>query len=208
MKIIEYKAHAGFGIIFPAKTFLAETESQIYIISPGPLNEDVMSKLSKTSKKINFIAPNNVHNMYLKQAKENFPKANFYGPKRSQKQSGVELLPTKSLPQDDIETIFIGGNKAISETCFFLKTTKELILTDLIFNMHHKMNFPTKMAMKMAGTYQRLGTSRLFLSAINDKEAFKRSLKKLLSLDPEKVYVNHGEALTKEQFENHVKKLL
>lgn len=207
MKILEYTAHAGMGIIFRAKTFIIEGKENIYIISPCNLDSSIRNELEKSPKRLHFIAPNNVHNIHLSKVKEYFPKASFYGPKRSMKQSGVSLKDITELPKDDLKTVFIDGNKAISETCFFIKETNELIVTDLIFNMHHEMNFPTKLMMKVVGTYHKVGTSRLFKMAINDKEAFKKSLDELLDLEPKKIFVNHGEPLNLEEFQQHLKSL-
>ena len=207
MKMLNYEAHAGLGVIFPAKTFIVEGQADIYVISPGPLNDETVKELRSAQKTLHFIAPNNVHHLHLKKAKELFPDSNFYGPRRSMDKSGLSLMPLSELPGHDLQQFKIEGNKAMSETAFHNKHTNELILTDLIFNMRHEMNFVTKLVFKMAGVYHKVGTSRLIKMTIDNKKQFKQSLEQLLTLNPSKVYLNHGDAISGEVFRRHIESL-
>lgn len=207
MKIENYSANAGLGIIFPAKTFIIEGEDNIYIISPGPLSDNVVNNLKSINKEKHFIAPNNFHNLYIATVKKEFPDANLYGPKRAMEKSGVELKPISELPDSDIKSYKINGNKSLSEYVFYLIKSKELIITDIIFNMNHQMTLPTKLMFKLVGVYHRIATSKLVLKSIDDKAAFNDSLKELLNLKPQKIYLNHGDELSHEDFEKHIKSL-
>ena len=121
------------------------------------------------------------------------------------KVSGVDLTPISELPNHELRAIPIKGNKTLAETCFYDVRSKELFITDLVFNMNHKMNFATKVAIKMAGAYHKVATSRIIKFSTKDKEAFKKSLSELLELKLDKVYVNHGDPLTKSELEKHFK---
>lgn len=205
LEIVKYSANAGLGVIFPAKTFIINGAQSVYIISPCDLELSITKELNSLGKKLYIIAPNNFHNLHLATMQMAIPKAEFFGPKRSAEQSGVELSNTKNLTQEDIKTVFIKGNNTISETVFFHLSSKTLIITDLLFNMHHKMNISTKLAMKLAGTYQKLGMSRALKMSIKDKVAFKKSLLSLLELPFERVIPNHGMEISKEDFTRFVK---
>lgn len=198
--ILHYTA-GGAGVIFPAKTFIIEEDTSFIIISPGPLTPDVITKFKNTTKELVFIAPNNFHNLHLKAMYDLFPKAKFYGPKRAAKASGVSLENTKKFSAPNIENIFIQGNSSLSETCFFYKPEKKLIVTDLFFNMNHEMNLMTKLVMKMAGTYKKVATSRIIKFTTDDKLLFKQSLQTLSHLDIDEVIPNHGDSISKEMFD-------
>ena len=200
IKIIDYTASPGFGIVFPTKTFIIEEKNQIHIISPSDLSEKVISELNTTKKKLNFIAPNNYHNMYLSLMKEKFPNANFYGPKRSAIQSKVELQKISHLSSDALQMIKVEGHKALSETCFFHIPTKILIVTDLFFNLQHKMNLSMNIMMRLMGCYHKMATSRAIKFSITDKKLYKESLQELARLKPEKIIPSHGESVTQEAF--------
>lgn len=207
--ILHYKANAGAGVIFPAKTIIVRGEKNIYIISPKDLNKEECKFLVDSNKNLIFISPNNVHNIHLKTMKDKFPNAEFYGPKRSAKQSGVNLEKTSNLKaHNELIPIFIDGCKTLSETCFYHEQSKTLIATDLLFNMHHKMNFASRMAFIMAGAYHKLNMSRLIRVSRNDKKAFRNSLEKLLESPFENMILNHGESITRAEFENWLSKKL
>jgi hypothetical protein len=199
IEILNYEASAA-GVIFPAKTFIIEEDTSFVIISPGPLNSQAIDRITKTTKDLVFIAPNNFHNLHLKSMHDIFPDAKFYGPKRAAKVSGVTLLNTKDFSSPNIEMIRIEGNNSLSETCFYYKPEKTLIVTDLFFNMKHDMNMMTKITMKMAGAYKKLATSRMIKFSTKDKDLFNQSLKRLADLDFTKVIPNHGDSISKEIF--------
>jgi hypothetical protein len=205
LKIVTYNANAGMGIIFPSKTFIINAPQSIYIISPCDLEMDTIKELNSIDKEIYVIAPNNFHNLHLATVKMAIPKATFFGPKRSAQQSGVELENTKDLIQEDLTTVFIKGNNTISETVFYHMASSTLIITDLLFNMHHKMNLQTKLAMKMAGTFHKLGMSRALKLSIKDKVAFKKSMLSLLDLPFKKVIPSHGNEISREDFTEFIK---
>ena len=204
IEIINYEANAGFGIIFPSKTFIIEEENQITVISPCDLSQEKIEQLKASKKQIIFIAPNNFHNLYLKKMQQTFPKAEFFGPKRSAKQSGVELKKTTEYTSSILEMYPLNGNPGIGETCFYHKELKTLIVTDLFFNMKHKMNFATKMAMKCAGTYHKTATSRAVKITTKDKAAFNTSLTAMGKLDLESIIPSHGGTLTRTEFKEFI----
>jgi spore germination protein YaaH len=207
LQIVNYDANAGFGVIFPAKTIIVNAKNAIYIISPCDLELPIIKELNSSEKQIYIIAPNNFHNLHLATMQMALPKAMFYGPKRSADQSGVELANTKDLPQNDLKTTFIQGNNTISETCFYHEESESLIVTDLMFNLKHKMNIPTRLAMTFAGTYKKLGTSRALKMTIKDKKKFKSSIESLLAYPFKNVILTHGKNLSRSEFETYIKTL-
>lgn len=199
IEILHYKA-GGAGVVFPAKTFIIEEDTSFVIISPGPLNSQAIDRLSKTKKELVFIAPNNFHNLHLRSMHDIFPNAKFFGPKRAAKVSTVSLLAMEDFSSPNIETIYIEGNNSLSETCFYYKPEKTLIITDLFFNMNHEMNLMTKMTMKISGAYKKLATSRMIKFSTKDKNLFNQSLQRLAALDFTEVIPNHGDSISKEIF--------
>lgn len=205
--ILHYKANAGGGVIFTAKTIVVDGSESLYIISPKNFNDEECKFLKSTPKNLIFISPNNVHNIHLKKMNEKFPTAKFYGPKRSAKQSGVDLDKTSSLnSSEELIPIFIEGCKTLSETCFYHDLSKTMIATDLLFNMKHEMNLASRMAFTMAGAYHKLNMSRLIRISRNDKKAFKVSIEKLLDYPFETMILNHGENISRSDFEKWLSK--
>jgi hypothetical protein len=208
IEIIHYKASLGLGVIFPVKTFIIKETDHIAIISPCDLPADIIETLKQDNRDLIFIAPNNFHNGHIKKMKMTFPNAQFYGPKRSARVSGVELKNTKELKLKDTDIYFILGNNSLSESCFFHKPTSTLIVTDLLFNMSHKMNISTKIMMKLVGTYKRIATSRMVRASIKDKELFNTSIQTLINLAPKKVIPSHGNEFSFKELELWAKKIM
>jgi hypothetical protein len=207
MNIIEYKydASPGLRIEFKAKSFICETSSYLYIISPAKFDEVTFNKIKSFSKDIIIIAPNNFHNIGLSFMKEKFPDAKFYGPKRSAKQSGMDLLNTRYLPEDSQFTaVFLEGNQTLSESVFIHTPSKSLIVTDIVFNMHHKMNLISTLVFKAYGTYKRLGQSFVLKLTADDKPLFRKQLRELTKLDFEKVLLNHGNHISRDEFNKFI----
>jgi len=205
VSIYPYVANTGLGIKFTAKSVLLKTDKQLIIISPANFDEEMINSIKESKLEKVFIAPNNFHNLNIKKMKETFPDAQFFGPKRSEQQSGVKLTRNRELNiSNEITPIMIDGNFKLNETCFYHAPSESLVITDLLFNMHHKMNFSTKLALTCAGAYHKLGMSRFLQMTINDKEKFKTSLNSLFDYPFKRVILNHGENITREELKNFI----
>ncbi len=200
----KYDVKVGPGVVFPAKTTVIETVENLYIISPGPL-KDRLEAISNVQKRIHFIAPNNFHHFFLPKMKEVFPEAKFYGNKRVERISKIDLHPIVELNELEFQKIL--GNELLGEYVFFHNDSKSLIVTDLIFNFRHKMNLPTKLTTFLAGTNKGLAISRVLKMTTDDRFLMRKSIEKLLQFPFEKVIINHGEDITRADFEQIVDKL-
>jgi hypothetical protein len=198
LETIEYKLKKGPD--FPCSCFIIEEEEQIHIISPCRLDNNKVSEIQNKQKEINIIAPNNFHNVYLAWAQSTFPNASFYGPKRSAKVSGVKLQNLSDLKSKELDFYKIEGTPALSETCFYIKDLKTLIVTDLFFNVHKKVNLTTMIMMRLAGTYKKLSISRLVKFVVKDKKAFSNSIKRLCKLELDTVIPSHGSKISGAEF--------
>jgi hypothetical protein len=200
LTIYPYSVRAALGITFLAKSIIIQGNKKLYIISPANFDTSTLEELKSQKKDIVIIAPNNFHNVHLKKMKEHFEHASFLGPKRSAKVSQVHLDSIKDFNfEEDLQTLFLEGHKALSETCFYHPNSKSLILTDLLFNTVHSMNLATRLTLTMAGTYHQLEMSRLVRFTVGDKKLFKKSMQQLLKFDFNQVIVNHGVNITRDQ---------
>lgn len=204
MEIKEYSYDAApvKGLNFKAKSFIVKTQDYVYIISPAKFDEKTIDSLREYALPLIFIAPTNFHNNGLATMKELFPNAQFFGPKRSANQSGVKLQKTQDLPLDpEFKAIYIEGNKSLAETVFLHGPSESLIVTDILFNMKHKVNLLARFVFKVYGTYHKLAQSKLVMITANDKELFRKSLHDLTKLNFKKVLLNHGDHISKDQFD-------
>ena len=199
IQTIPYSASPGFKIALPAKTIAIHDEENI-IISPGPLEKDFVEELIQTKKPLIFVAPNNFHHFHIAAMKKLAPDAKFYGTKRASLQSTTELIPLSEFKSHCLKAFSIDGIPSLRETVFYHEKTKALIITDLVFNMHHKMNFSTRLFTMLAGTYHKCNMSRLVKMSVKDKALLRSSLEEVFKLDFNEVILNHGEDISKEVF--------
>lgn len=207
IQIIPYSASPGLNITLPAKTIVIHDEENI-IISPGPLSKTFVEELIQSKKPLIFVAPNNFHHFHISAMKEIAPNARFYGTKRASLQSKTELTPLNDFKSPCLKSFQIQGIPSLKETVFYHEKTKALIITDLVFNMHHKMNFSTGLFTRLAGTYHKCNMSKLVRLSIKDKDLLRSSLDCVFNLDFNEVILNHGEDISKEVFIKTLKNYL
>ncbi len=82
LTIFPYEAHAGLGVVFPAKTFVLESDTDVYLISPNITSQELLTFLNKNTKNLHFIAPKNFHNMHLRSLSKLYV-GDFYVQKRA-----------------------------------------------------------------------------------------------------------------------------
>ena len=99
------------------------------------------------------------------------------------------------------------GNELLGEYVFYHNESESLVVTDLLFNFQHKMNLGTKLATILAGTNKGLAISRVLKMTTDDRFLMRKSVEGLLQFPFKKVVVNHGEDVTRAEFEQIVDKL-
>jgi hypothetical protein len=71
-------------------------------------------------------------------------------------------------------------------------------VTDLFFHLMHPKGIGAWLLLNLFGTYKRFGISSLYLKYVNDREAFKASLKEISKFDFQTIVMSHGEPLTQD----------
>jgi hypothetical protein len=89
----------------------------------------------------------------------------------------------------------IFGMPNVNETAFFHKSSRTLIVTDLVFNLQNINGWANSLIFRLFGTYKKPALSRLFLSQVQDKSTFIASIEKLCQLEFENILLPHGESL-------------
>ena len=93
----------------------------------------------------------------------------------------------------DLEQILIAGAPKVNEVAFYHRSTRSLLLVDLVFNMESK-NLLESLFLRINGSVG-LGTSRLMRFMLKDLEATRASVEQILDWDFDRVIMAHGEIL-------------
>lgn len=182
----------------PIRTTVVRAGDRTVVISPGSVfkREDYPANSVVTD----VVAPNLVHHLGLRRAKELFPEANFWAApglekKRSKFKFDMVFGKDKWPLEDQLPVVFVEGIPPVNEVVFYHKESRTLICTDLFFNLKDRKGFKEKILFKLLGTYNRFSVSRLVAISIKDREAFRKSIKLVLTWNFENIVMAHGDVL-------------
>ncbi len=170
------------------------------IISPIEFSEADWAEIKSNVSVKHIVAPCDLHHLYVKPAKKNAKEAKLWAThdlarKRIDVNWDQELMPQKWTLSDEIEIIPIDGADT-HEVVFFHKKAKTLVVTDLLFNLHNRKGILSWVFLHLFGTWNRPAVSRWFKTTIKNKNQFRMSMEKVLSLDFETIMMAHGNIIT------------
>lgn len=186
-------------------TIIRLLNNNLLLHSPCEIDEKTKIKIEQLGGVEFIIAPGSYHYLHLNSAQKAFPNSEtLLCPGIETKIPSVKFdwmlgdIPDTRLT-DDFEQILIRGNKYIWEVAFYQKTTKTLILVDLIENFTHetedtnwllriwfKLIFRMWNNPKPAPEYQ-LGWK--------NNRIVSQTLKKILDWNFERVILSHGDLI-------------
>lgn len=195
-----------FGCRFNARmTVIRLADARVWIHSPGPLDEELRAEIDAIGPVAALIAPGNFHHMHLNQARAAYPDAKVYACPGVESKLGGESIDgilsdeTPDLWAGEIDQIAVQGSAIIREVAFFHRTSKTLILTDLIENFTDAtlgVNWVLKFWMKWVfGMWDRPKPAPEYRMGWVSTKAARASLKAMLAWDFERIVIAHGELI-------------
>ena len=134
-----------FNLPFQTRmTVIKLNDGKLWIHSPIAPNEKLFTELDALGRVAYLISPNKIHYAYIEDWKKRYPYAQAWsspGVEERAKSQNVMVefdapLTDKApdLWSDEIDQLIFKGSSVIEEVVFFHKSTKTLIVTDLIEN--------------------------------------------------------------------------
>lgn len=189
----------GKIIHFPVRmTVLRLEDGGLILYSPIRLDEDLVKEVKALGTVKWIVAPNGFHHLFVRKAHKHFPQAKLVGVSAvAAKRSDIDfdMILDEGIPEawnDEIDVEVVGGMPMVSEAVFFHRGDHALVVADFLFNITKANGLFSTVVFKMAGTLGKFGQSRIFLSAIKDKEAIRQSAKRILDWDIKRLVVSHG----------------
>lgn len=184
----------------PIRSVIVKTKQNTVLISPSPHLQlkDIPSDIKVTD----VVAPSLLHHLGLENARALFPEAHFWGaPGLQEKRKNFSfhsILINKSCPfEKEFMPILIEGMPHINEVVFYHVKSKTLICTDLCFHLIHARGIGAWIILNIFGTYRRFAISKLYLRYVKDHNLFQKSMKRLLTLEIERIIMGHGDVIEK-----------
>ena len=203
--IVEYPIHYAGCDFYSRMTIVRLANGNLFIHSPCEINESIKAQINKIGKVEFIVAPGSYHYFYITSAQMAFPDAEtFICPGIERKKPELEfdwLLGDRPDVrwENDFEQVLVRGNKHIWEVAFYHKSTKTLILVDLIENITDKtegVNLTLKLWWKLVfHMWNNPKPAPEYQLGWKDKKAASKSLNKILVWDFEKIILSHGDLI-------------
>ena len=194
----------SMGIIhFPCRmTILRLSGGELMLISPVSLTAEDLAGISELGDVAYIVAPNGFHHVFLEASQSHFPNAKTYAvpvvQKKKQKHLTYDGVLTTLDPapwHNDVTQLRVAGIPALDEVVFFHKASKTLVVTDLFFNLTEVRGWPTKLMFQLSGAWGKPAQSTLEKFLTKDREAAKASVQQMLSWEPARIIMAHGNIL-------------
>lgn len=174
-------------------------KNELFIHSPAPLDDRLVSGLKSLSKVSAIVAPSQMHDLYLMPYFEKFPKAQFYcAPGLAEEHPHFPFTAELSFGNNyfwnkEIQLLLIHGMPKVNEVVFLHRSSRSLIVADLVFNLGRDCSLLTKCYLFFSGAYRKVTPSKLFKLLIKDKQAVKLSIEIMLLWDFDRIIMGHGD---------------
>ncbi|KKJ78414.1 hypothetical protein WH95_03770 [Kiloniella litopenaei] len=195
-----------YGIPFPTRmTVVRLDKGKLWVHSPIAINKELLDEINLLGDVKHLIAPNNIHYLSVGKWQEMYPDAQVWAAPnvadRAKKYNvafptSQELgnTPPKAWYQE-IDQVYVQGNKILHEIDFFHKKTKTLVLTDLIENFEaQKLPWYFAFLCKLAGNLSPDGKAPIDmrLAFSGGRSQAREAIAHMISWKPEKIILAHG----------------
>jgi hypothetical protein len=177
-------------------TLIRLLTGKLVIHSTARFSHEHISEISEYGVPAWLADATNFHDTCAKQGRQAFPDLPYLVPSGFQSYDSLRCTSIDTVPpewNDEIEVIKVAGMPKIQEHAFYHRTSKTLIVADLLFNIPPEAGRWTHGFLRAtAGIREYPGMSRLFRYCIKDRAAFAKSMRTIAALDFERIVVAHG----------------
>ena len=197
------------GCRFNARmTVIRLSDGRLLIHSPSPIDAVTKTEIEGLGPVAFIIAPGNYHYLHVKSAQDAFVGAETHIcpgiEKKDPKLSYSKVLGDEPDPAwaEDLDQVLVQGSRFIWEVAFFHRTTKTLILVDLIENYGDKtakINWVMLVWWKFVfRMWNHPKPAPEYQMGWKDKAAARQSLERILDWDFDKIIIAHGDLIEEE----------
>lgn len=204
----EYPIHYA-GCDFNARmTVLRLADSRLMLHSPCEIDSETKRAVLSLGEVAFIVAPGSYHYFHVASAQAAFPEAETYicpGIERKRPDLDFDWILGDRPPEAweaSLEQVLVRGTKYIWEVAFFHKSSRTLVVVDLIENIgggtpnvNWQMKFWWKAVFHM---WNRPKPAPEYQLGWKDKAAARESLQRILEWDFERIVLAHGDTIENE----------
>jgi hypothetical protein len=183
-------------------TIVRLQSGELIIHSTGPFTPPDVAAILRLGRPGWLLEAMLQHDTFSQQGREAFRNIPFLAPEGFSEVVGFATQPLIPSPKewgDELKVLCIEGNPSMQEHVVLHRSSRTLIVADLLFNFGPNTPAWTRfLVLCGVGAKHHPGMSRRFRMAIKDRAAFQRSVKTLTTWDFDRIIVGHGEIIETE----------
>lgn len=193
--------HHFYGIEMGTRMTVVRLDNgDLWLHSPVPYDDAIRREVDRLGPVRHIVAPNRFHHVYVDDWVEAYPDADLWGaPGLPEKRTDLTFnhVLTKSDPpwSDELAQQRVEGSQMLREVVFHHRASRTLISSDLFLNVHDPKSTFSTFYYWVNGVLGKPGISRMILFAYDDPAAARRSYRRLLDWDFERIVIAHGEII-------------
>ena len=212
--IHEYPIRFAGIDLFARMTIIKLDNGELIIHDPCIIDQLLKTEIDKIGDVTYIIAPGTYHHLYVTEFQQHYPKAETYiCPGLEKKRPDIQfewILGNRPDHrwQKEIDQVQLQGARFISEVVFLHKPSKTLILVDLLENIGDDYQHPANLLLRfwwklVFKMWNNPKAAPEYQMGWGKKEVVKKGMDKILSWQPERIILAHGEPI-----ENNVSDVL
>lgn len=212
--LLEYPVRFGGMDLFGRTTIIRLENGDLIVHDPCKIDDSTKAKIDEIGIVKYIIAPGSYHHLFVADFQKKYPNAEtFLCPGLERKRPDIKfewVLGNKPDHrwEDDIDLVLVQGTKHIWEVAFFHKSSRTLILVDLLENIGDDYGHEAGLLLRFwwKGIFRMWNNPKAapeYQMGWGNREIVKISLNKILGWDARRVIIAHGENI-----EEHVRETL
>lgn len=204
--IVDGEAISFYGLPYSTRmTVVRLSNDDLLLHSPIALNDDLKRQIDGLGRVRHLVSPNWIHYAFIPEWVEAYTETiSWASPKvrERSKKFGVPVVFDRDLGDisevewsDELEQMIVRGNKYHEEVVFFHRSSKTLILTDLIENFE-ACNIPLwfRPLARLAGILDPDGKAPvdMRLGFLKGKRELRKAVQRMIEWAPDRVILSHG----------------
>ncbi len=179
-------------------TIIRLADGGLWVHSPLRLTAERRQAVEALGPVRFLVAPNKFHHLFIGEWMAAYPQARAYaapGLPQKRKDLSFHAVLGDQAPAEWGEQIELQpwrGAPMLSETVFFHRPSRTLMVTDTVHNVGPDAGAFTSLVFKLFGGYGRLSTSLIERMVSRDRAAVRRTVDAVLQWDFQRVIMAHG----------------
>lgn len=195
----------GMGLHLPVRSHVVRlADGGLVLFNPTPTLTANKAAIDALGPVCALVSQSAFHHLGIAPALAAWPDAKLYGPaalvkKRQDLSFDATLGETpEDLWAGQFDQHLVAGAPRIGEVAFFHRATRTLLLCDLVFNVQRPEKAWSRFVFGLTKSWGHFGFSRLIRSTFENPIELRRSLDTLLSWEPQRVAVCHGDPVDRD----------